>query len=774
MNAEERRLTTRRVSASIRVPLRPIVLIFLPAIFLLAADVRAATPLFARGYTAIPEPQRVSLRPGDFRFGPEWHLELSGTIHNGDIAPQTLREELADRFHLSLEPKGKRVLRLAIAPKSVQIGTALDRDAQALSDQAYRLDLSPDLISITANAPAGLFYGAVTFIQLLKRDSSGLWLPEARITDWPDLQLRQIYWDDAHHLDRMEEFKRALRTAAFFKINGFVLKLEGHFQFRSAPAIVEPWALTPAQLQELTDYALRYHIQLVPYLDGPGHIAFILKHPEYAPLRQRLDSNYELCSTNPDAYKLMFGMFDDLLAANRGGRYFYLSTDEPYYIGLFNSPQCQEETAARRLGGPGKLLAEFVHKTADYLHERGRTVVFWGEFPLKPEDIPALPSHIVNGEVAGRDFDRAFRAHGIRQMIYTSIEGEEKLFPNYFHVSPSERLHPARAAQGRVAEAFGKIANDPARADADVTGAVVAGWADMGLHTETFWLGYATAIAAAWNPGARDPRELMSAFYPLFFGPDVTGMDRVYRLLSAQAEFWSDSWETAPSKFRKPILGNSFGMFPAPVAAKDQTLPLPPIPAADNPKIASPWSKENGRRVELAASFQSANEELSGLLHENLLRAGRNRYTLEVFLTIAAICRQNLDLIQGIATVDAQIVAAGTAGNPKAAIAALDRAIDTVEQVRADRNEVLRKATEVWQRAWHPRVSEANGRRFLHELDDIKDHLPDRTVDMSYLVYREWNLPVQDWMERLIALRNSYASEHKLQVREVSFDWTSR
>ena len=42
-----------------------------------------------------------------------------------------------------------------------------------------------------------------------------------------------------------------------------------------------------------------------------------------------------------------------------------------------------------------------------------------------------------------------------------------------------------------------------------------AGWADMGLHPDTFWLGYATAASTAWRPGSPDPRESMSAFYTL-------------------------------------------------------------------------------------------------------------------------------------------------------------------------------------------------------------------------------------------------------------------
>ena len=324
--------------------------------------------------------------------------------------------------------------------------------------------------------------------------------------DRPDLPYRAIYWDDAHHLDRPEYLKQAIRQAAFYKINAFVLKLEGHFQYRSAPALVEPYALSPAQYRELTEYGLRYHIQLVPFLDAPGHIAFILKHPEYARLREYPESNYELCATNPDSYKLLTGMYQDLLDANPGVKYFYLSTDEAYYVGLANNQQCREIERARELGSPGKLLAEFLEKAAGYLHDRGRTVVFWGEHPLKPADVPSLPPYLVNGEVNDRAFNTAFKARGIRQTIYVSTQGEERMFPDYSIVPAAEKLHarPSGKAAGRGCLRTNR-SQSGAEGQRDI-GAIVAAWADAGLHTETFWLGYAAISAAAWNPAARDPQ----------------------------------------------------------------------------------------------------------------------------------------------------------------------------------------------------------------------------------------------------------------------------
>ena len=328
--------------------MKPVIILGL----LFAAPARADTvsPLFARGYVVMPQPQTVRLGAADFEFTRSWRVDLQG-VASGDAAIEVLNEELERRYHIKLGDPGATAgtLRLLIAANSASVGDAQDRDRDVLAQQAYKIDLTRDRVTIVANAPAGLYYGVVTFVQLLKPRGGSLFLPEGQIEDWPDLQIRQLYWDDAHHLDRIEVLKRAIRQAAFFKINGFALKLEGHFQYRSAAALVEPQALSPAQYQELTDYGLRYHVQLVPFLDSPGHIAFILKHPEYAALREYPDSNYELCVTNPDSYKLLIGMFQDLLDANKGVKYFYLSTDEPYYVGLANNKQCQEAGRAKNL-----------------------------------------------------------------------------------------------------------------------------------------------------------------------------------------------------------------------------------------------------------------------------------------------------------------------------------------------------------------------------------------------------------------------------------------
>jgi hexosaminidase len=738
------------------------------------AGFAGTSALFNRGYTVLPEPQQVSLRSGDFAFGANWRVERGAGAAADSMALKSLTDELDARHHIKLNgAAGAPTVLLEIRAGGVQTANAQDQNHTALATQAYRIELSPSRIHLLANAEPGLFYAVQTLLQMLSAPGASMRLPEAEITDWPDLEMRQIYWDDAHHLEHLSDLKAAVKQASYFKINGFILKLEGHFQYRSAPALVEPQALTPAELQDLTDYALRYHVQVIPYLDAPAHIAFILKHPEYAKLRSFPESNYELCATNPASLKLMYGMYDDLLAANKGVKYFYLSTDEAYYVGWAHNAQCDETTRTKELGSRGKLLAEFVTSVANYLHDRGRTVVFWGEYPLKPEDIDSLPPHLVNGETYGEKFDPFFKRRGIRQMIYNSTEGEEQMFPQYYLAPATGRIHPLHESEQRVADAMQKIAADPGRRTADLIGLVIAGWGDMGLHPETFWLGYAAITAAGWNPSA-DAQQAMSAFYPLFYGPGVINMDRVYQLLSYQAQTWTDTWERMNSTMRKPIWGNSDKIFTPALPAHDATLALPAVPGA-NLHRGGNWAASNARRVQIAADAMAQNDELTGLLRSNLLRADANRYNLEVLLSIARLCRQNLSMLGSLQSIDSALAEAdksATVGHVPEALASVDRALDEAVHIRGERNDALADAVSTWSQTWLPRVEQANGRRFLHEVDDVKDHLPDRTVDMSYLVYRELLLPFENWYQAAQTARNDYARAHSLPARDTPLNWS--
>jgi len=321
---------------------------------------------------------------------------------------------------------------------------------------------------------------------------------------------------------------------------------------------------------------------------------------------------------------------------------------------------------------------------------------------------------------------------------------------------------------------FEHISFTSARREADLLGAFVAGWADAGLHPETFWLGYAAGPAVAWHPASPEPQELMDSFYTLFYGPSAVQMGRVYQLMSEQARFWEDSWETVASSARTPLFGNSDQIFQPPRPEHDQTLPPLPVPSPEILNLGYDWSQENSARLEKAAKFLEQNDELQDLLGMNLTRVEFNHYNLEVFLSIARLCRQNLTMLLemgDLANFLKSAQAAASRGDAVRAVAALDRALDSAERVRQERDTVLQDTVTTWYKTWFPRVAEANGRRYLDRVDDVKDHVPVRTVDMSYLVYRELMLPMQEWADQVRAVRNHYAEAHQLPARNDALNW---
>ena len=719
----------------------------------------------------LPLPQRMEFTDKKFSLDKNWKVLANASPEKAQALAslqQGLKEAklpvnlVADKTQAGKSPS----IQLIVKNGSVKIGTSVDTNRVALAAQAYHLSLKPGSIIIIANAPQGLYYGVQTFLQLLREQPE---LPEGEITDWPSVEVRMIYWDDAHHLEKMSALKRIIRQASTYKINAFAIKLEGHFDYKSAPAIVEPYALTAEEYQELTDYAKAHFVDLVPYLDAPAHVSFILKHPEYRKLRLIDDINYQFSVTNPGTFKLLDAMFSELINASKGSRYILLSNDEAYYTGKAPS----ERPVADSLGGNGRLLAWFIRKLADRLHEQGRTVLFWGEFPLRKEDITTLPSHLVNG-VYSKTSAADYKRHGIRQFVYTATQGAEPVFPNYYplHTKNEVMADGSDRSSGRVAGMMKEIKNAFTDGLSSFMGVVIAGWADAGLHPETFWLGYATGTAAGWNYNDLTPSDASARFMTSFYGPKQKDIDSVYRVLSEQAEFHTASWDRIPSPWRTPIKGNSDSLFLHP--EKDQTLPLLPVPASGSLAIADKTYPVNEKRFATATAMLPRNAYALRLIEKNKSFAKTQLYNLEVLKSVASICGQNLRMLVTLNRVTDLLRNASSAAasnDPSSAVKQLDAAMETVKKLKVQRDSTLALVENIWFKEWQPLVEKANGRTFLHQVDDIKDHQPVRTIDLSYLIYRELHYPLDQWWEDVLKVRNDYAHLHKLPLVKKHLNW---
>src|SRR5215472_8605456 len=84
------------------------------------------SPLFARGYTVIPQPQNVDLTGDDFAFGSDWSLVLKRGVDSSSAAAEILRSDLASRYGIRLLAASKsasssKTIQLEITPGTVRI-----------------------------------------------------------------------------------------------------------------------------------------------------------------------------------------------------------------------------------------------------------------------------------------------------------------------------------------------------------------------------------------------------------------------------------------------------------------------------------------------------------------------------------------------------------------------------------------------------------------------------------------------------------------------------
>jgi len=708
------------------------------------AAAQQPTDLFLRGYSVIPTPQKVVLDGKDIEFNDSWFYE-TGRIAKDHIAVRSLLRDLEEFHRIQLRPaanQAKNVIRLSVEKGTVQTGAD-----EEIEKQGYRLKIAPGSIDITGNTDQGLFYGVQTLLQLLRPDArGGLLLPVSTIEDWPRLQLRFLHWDTKDHQDRIETLKRYLDWSARFKVNTIGFELEDKFEYPTNPIIGAPGAFTTAELQEIVNYGLERYIQVVPEIQAPAHLGYVLKHPQFAHLRAD-GNNYQACLCDEESYKLIFQMYDDVIKATKGVAYLFVSTDEVYYAGICakcDKPYTPEFRSLK--------WVEFVRRARDFAAGRGRRILVWGEYPLLAEHVHMLPPDVIDGVMGEEEYLKPENELGMRQLIYTSMQGEELFFPNHL---PNDQN-----VGGRIKSTFRDVTSSRVW-KAKPIGIFGAAWGDSGLHNETFWLGWAAVAEMGWRPEALSAEQMVAEFMSIYYGPRVSGMVEVYRGLQAQSRFYERSWDRVVSKVRGPGYGNSYGKGIG-TTRYDQTLPQPAIPAIPGLSFAPVYVGHYGTLVEEARRMALENDILINRIHENMLKADRNRYNLEVLLSIAMLTGHHNRMILGMKGIEEKLAAARAAAeknDPKQAVNRLTAAYDQASSIVEERKKTYQDVKTIWEKSRFPKGREVNGKKFFHVLDDTKDHRAERRPDLSYLIAPEENIELENWMKQLAAVIQQYSKK---------------
>ena len=725
-----------------------------------ASSAQSPTELYLHGYSVIPTPQKVELQNREIEFNETWTYDTSN-VAKDHIAVRSLLGDLQAFQQIELSAatnQNQNIIRLAVAKSAVQTGNDPE-----IAKQGYRMKIAPGVIEITGNSDQGLFYGVQTLLQLLKPSPRGkLFLPVATIEDWPKLQLRFLHWDTKHHQDRIATLKRYLDWSARFKVNMIAFELEDKFEYPSNPIIGAPGAFTTAEMQELVNYGLERFIQVVPNIQAPAHMAYVLKHPQFAHLRAD-GNNYQSCMCDEEAYKLIFQMYDDVIKATKGVDFLYVSTDEVYYAGICSKCGQPYNEQNRSL-----KWVEFVKRARDFAASRGRRILVWAEYPLLPEHVKLIPPDVIDGVMGEEEYLKTENELGMRQLIYTSLQGAEYLFPN--HLLGAQTGGDSGPSVGRLRSAADTISFGSKVWGGKPIGAFGAAWGDSGLHNETFWLGWATVAEYGWAPGTPPIEQTVAEFMKIYYGPNVAEMTEVYRGLQTQARFFEKSWDRVVSRVRGSGYGNSDGKGIG-TTRMDETLPQPALPALPGLSFTPVYVGRYEKLIEQAARLAVENDILKSRIHQNLTKADRNRYNLEVFLSLAELTGHHNRLILSLKSIEDKLTAARAAAekdNREQAIGQLVAAYDQARNIVEERHKTFRALQTVWEKSRFPKGREVNGKKFVHVLDDTKDHWADRRADLSYMIAPEESIALEQWMKQLASVIQEYARKNNLPVRAMA------
>lgn len=273
-------------------------------------------------------------------------------------------------------------------------GAAMKMQICGTQGEGYTLCINQEDISLTAEGPAGAFYGIQTLRQIFTHSE----IPCLYIEDKPDFSERGFYHDITRgRVPKIETVKKLIDDMSYYKLNSLQLYIEHTFAFEEmADSIERTGFLTPEEIKELDDYCYDNFIEFIPSIATFGHLYELLQkepykelcmlenfEPEYIGLVER-HKHHTIDPLNPKSFELVKSLIDQYVVLFRSNK-FNLCCDETFDLANGRHPDIASD----------RLYVDFTKKLAEYLHSKGKTVQIWGDILLQhPQTIQELPDGI--------------------------------------------------------------------------------------------------------------------------------------------------------------------------------------------------------------------------------------------------------------------------------------------------------------------------------------------------------------------------------------------
>ena len=103
----------------------------------------------------------------------------------------------------------------------LEISDNIPEEVTKNSEQAYKIEVTSDNISIIGYGEAGLYYAVDTFLQTVKVKNNEILVPEMTLVDFPDLKYRGLFFETrfGSNLMTLDDWKAVVDNMASMKFN---------------------------------------------------------------------------------------------------------------------------------------------------------------------------------------------------------------------------------------------------------------------------------------------------------------------------------------------------------------------------------------------------------------------------------------------------------------------------------------------------------------------------------------------------------------------------
>jgi hypothetical protein len=718
------------------IPLLSTLLIFLSHP---AAAEGSSTDLFEKEIYLIPHPQDVNLGGEDFMLENEMTIVLDRNASDQD---RFAASELA--AHLKQEWRVNAVITTAVSGKSIILThKGVSAEITGLSTkkalQGYQLTATADQVVIRAEGEAGIYYGTQTLLQMIKEGLAGDYLPGMEITDWPDISERAAHYDTKHHQDKREYVESFIRELARYKINMLVWEWEDKFEYPSHPEIGAPGAFTMQEMQEITRYARKYHVQVVPLVQGLGHVSFILKWPQHSHLREIAASNWEFCPLKEGSYELLFDLWEDAIEATPGSEYIHIGSDETYELGLCEQCQLKSEEIGR-----SGLYTLFTNKAGKHLKSKGRKTMCW-ERPMgwtvskSPAKGIEPNKNLVLTESYSYETDDFKYAREAREMGYELFTYDPNpgvvplMVPYMFTIREG-----GKSMAGSLENSYKHLTSSAKSGYFD--GMINTSWDDAGLHNQSWMMSFINSAEWSWSANYPSLEVFVHNFYMNYYGENSKNMGELYSLLNEASYYYFESFERRVWHYG--------------YISKTH---LPDLPRGDNLEYDEFWNREYADRVEASLEQLKKMDRAREIIRVNQEVGISHPYDLELFTTYVDLVSHTCNTYLSLSALEKAIKEAHNQRyiSHQASYLSMEKAVAIIESNLLDRHKVYHELIATWEKTRLPKGMSTQDKKFFHRQDRAR-HFAFRRADMSYLIYDEELLGLEDYKEKLLEYMEYY------------------